>query len=151
MRFDLAAGGGEWFTFFTSEIKEDGQIVYNKPENDAAQVCLRVADEETIDKIRGTTRTIKKEFVYNPKTRAMERVVYEEQTPEQSREERRLTWDHAIVAWKGILDLEGNEIPCTVDNKMKLMGNPQFLRFVGRCLQLISGAAQDAEKAAEKN
>jgi hypothetical protein len=151
MRFDLNTNAGEWFPFFSSEVKPDGEVTYLDPEEGAGRVCLRIADEEVTEKIRLQTRKPTKEFVYNPKTRAMERWEGFDQTPTQAKKEREMIWDHAIVAWEDILDGNGNPIPCTLENKMRLMSNPQFIRFVGRCLQLISGASAEADKAAEKN
>jgi hypothetical protein len=62
-----------------------------------------------------------------------------------------MIWDHAIQGWEGILDKNGKEIPCTLPNKMKLMGIPQFARFVARCLQQITGANTQEAEGAEKN
>ncbi len=151
MKFDLSTGTGEWFKFFGSEIKPDGDVKYLDPEKGDGRVCLRIADSETLEIIRAETKKKVVEHVYNPKTRQMERIPYYEQTPEQEKKERSMIWDHAIQAWEGILDSKGQEIPCTTENKLKLMENPQFARFVGRCLQLISGATAEAEKIQEKN
>src|SRR3990172_2631501 len=151
MRFDLSGVQGEWFKFFRSEIKENGDVMYLYPEDDAGRVCLRIAAPETMDNIQAQTRKKVKEFVHNPKTRAMERVEYFDQTDAQEKKERELIWDYAIQAWEGILDKDGEEIQCTTENKLKLMNIPQFARFVGRCLQMISGSNAQAEEAAGKN
>lgn len=151
MKFDLTTGAGEWFPFFGSEIRTDGEIKYFDPEEGAGRVCLRVADPETLEKIQSETRKRASEFVFNPKSRQMERVTYFEQSPVQEKREREMIWDHAIMDWENILDANGNQIPCVLENKMKLMNNPQFARFIGRCLQLISGAAAEAKEASEKN
>jgi len=151
MRFDLSEVQGEWFTFFRSEIKENGDVNYLDPEPDAGRVCLRIADAEAVERIQAQTRKKKAEFVPNPKTRQMERVVYFDQTPEQEKKERELIWDWAIQDWKGILDKNGDEIPCTLENKLRLMSIPVFARFVGRCLQLITGANAQTAEAEIKN
>lgn len=152
MRFDVSGEvQGEWFKFFRSEIKENGETVYLDPEADAGRVCLRTAAPEVIESIQSKTRKKTAEFVRNPSTRAMERVVYFDQTPDQERMERELIWDHAIQGWEGMLDVSGTEIPCTSENKMKLMNIPVFARFVGRCLQLITGANASTVEGAEKN
>jgi len=141
MRFDLSDDAkGEWFKFFRSEIKENGDVTYLDPEPDAGRVRIRIAGTDVIESIREQTRKVIKEFVLNKQSRKMERVEYEDQTPEQKKKEGELIWDHAIQGWEGILDKDGNEIPCTTENKVKLMGIPQFARFVGRCLQIITGA-----------
>jgi hypothetical protein len=152
MRFDLSnEAQGEWFSFFGSEIKENGEVRYLDPEEGAGKICLRIADPEVIEKIQAQTRKKSAEFALNPRTRQMERVSFYEQTPTQEKKERELIWDHAIVDWKDILDREGEQIPCTLDNKLKLMNNPQFARFVGRCLQLITGANAQTSEAEGKN
>ena len=152
MRFDLSGESqGEWFKFFRSEIRENGEMVYLDPEPDSGRVRLRIADVEAIDKIRAQTRKVVKEFVLNPKTRQMERVEYEDQTPSQKKAENDMIWDYAITEWEGILDKNGDEIPCTPENKARLMNVPVFARFVGRCLQLITGANAGAAESAEKN
>lgn len=151
MQFDLNVSIGEWFPFFGSEIKPDGEITYLEPEKGAGQVCVRIADAETIEKIHAQTRKKVAENVLNPKTRTMERLIYFDQTPEQEKKEREMIWDHAIVEWKGILDMKGKEIPCTLENKLKLMNIPVFARFVGRCFQLIGGNTEEKKAAAEKN
>ena len=150
MRFDLEKTG-EWFTFFESEIDSNGEVKYHPPAPDAGRVCFRLADAEVIEQIYQKTRKKVSEFVFNPKTRQMEKVKSYEQTPEQERAEREMIWDYAIVDWENILDAKGKEIPCTLENKMKLMNIPKFARFAGRCLQIISGAAEAEAAAEEKN
>lgn len=153
MRFDLENSTGEWFRFFESEVKENGDVKYLDPAEDAGKVCLRIADPETLEKIQAQTRKKKEaEFVLNPKSRQMERVMFTpEQTSAQEKLERELLWDHVIVDWKNLLDVKNQQIPCTLENKMRLMNNPQFARFIGRCLQLISGAMAESKEASEKN
>jgi len=150
-KFDLESGSkGDWFRFFESKV-EDGKIIYLEPQEDAGQVCVRIADVDTLEKIQSQTRTRKEENVWNKDTRQYHHVAYTSQTPEQEKKEREKIWDHAIVDWKGILDSKGNEIPCTLENKMKLMSNPMFARFMGRCFELITGNAEDLKAAKEKN
>lgn len=152
MRFYLEDNNpGEWFTFFDSEVKEDGTILYHEPEPGAGRVCFRVADSGTMDNIYLQTRKKVAENVYNPKTRSMERITYYDQTPEQEKKERELVWDFAISGWENLKDGKGKDIPVTLENKLKLMNNPHFARFAGRCLQLITGGAAEREKALEKN
>jgi hypothetical protein len=152
MRFDLSGETqGEWFKFFDSEIKENGEIEYLAPTEDAGKVCIRLANPDFVESIQSQTKKKMAEFAFNPKTRSMERVVYFEQTPAQEKKERELIWDFAIQDWQGVLDKEGNEIPCTLENKLRLMSIPRFARFIGRCIQLISGANAEAEDISVKN
>jgi hypothetical protein len=156
-KFDLEVGSkGEWFAFFMSNVKGidesgDPKIEYLDPEPDAGRFCIRVADEKTLDEIYKQTRKKEYQFVRNPKTRAMERVAYIEQTPEQEKLERELLWDHCIEKWENILDTKGNQIPCNKENKLKLMKNPQFSRFFFKCCEVINNIAEGKVRAAEKN
>lgn len=151
MRFNLNKSIGEWFPFFTSEVGTDGEIKYNEPEKDGGRVQLRIADAETLEKIQAETRTKTAAFVKDKETRQMVRVPYIEQTPEQEKREREMIWDHAIQSWEGILDVNGAPIPCTLENKMKLMNVPVFARFIGKCLTTLSGATAEKKAAVEKN
>jgi hypothetical protein len=152
MKFDLNQNSnGVWFTFFNSDVSADGTITYHAPEKDAGRVQIRIADADTYECIQKDTRTHKHEFVYNKVTRQMERVSYVEQTSEQKRKERELIWDYAIQAWEGILDKNGNPIPCTTENKIKLMNIPVFSRFVSRCLDLINLSEEARKSELEKN
>lgn len=154
-RFDLDSGSkGDWFPFVGSTIngsdeKGEPKIEYLEPEKDAGRVKVRLADSEQMDRIHGQTRKKVSEYVHNPKTRQMERVFSFEQTPEQERRERELTWDYAIEDWENILDGQGQPIPCTPENKLKMMNIPVFARFISRCIQILSDKTGKAEL--EKN
>ena len=153
MKFKLnKSSEGEWFPIFGSEIEADGETIkYHEPlKDEKGRVCVRIADAETMDVINNLTRKKVAENIYNPKTRQMERITYYDQTPEQEKKSREMLWDHAIKAWEGILDEDGKPIPCTAEMKMKMMSDAVFARFIGRCLQIITGATPDG-KALVKN
>jgi len=153
--FDLKnAGSGEWFPFFRSEIKPDGDVTYFDPEPDAGKMQLRVADSEVMDKIQKETRTKKVDHILNKSTHKMDRDEYFDQTPEQAKLEREMIWDHAIENWEDkapFLNADGSPIERTIENKLKLMSIPICARFVGRSLQLIQGAAKEVKEASVKN
>lgn len=152
MKFDLTQGAkGEWFPFFGSEITPGGETNYLDPEPGAGRVCLRIADADTLTQIHAQTRKRKSEFVLNPQTRKMERVNYFDQSADQEEKEREMIWDHAIVDWENILDANGAPIPCTLENKLKLLSIPVFARFIGRCLQLLGEQNAEKQADAEKN
>jgi len=152
MKFDITgAAEGEWFKFFKSKIKENGEIQYLDPEENAGRVQIRISNPEVVEDIQAKTRKKVQEWVHNPKTRAMERGTYYDQTEVQEKKEREMIWDYAIQDWKNLLDKDEKEIPCTLENKLKLMNIPQFARFIGRCLQLITGANIESEEVAGKN
>jgi hypothetical protein len=135
--FDFGELDGSWFTFFTSRVKDDGNIEYDDPEEGAGRICIRPINE-FIEKYF-EDRKKKSEFVLNPKTRAMERVEYSaDMTPDERKKYHSALWDHAITAWENFLDGKGNEIKCTAENKAKMMKVPMFDRFVSRCLKVMS-------------
>jgi hypothetical protein len=151
MLFDFEAAEGEWFPFFGSHIDPvTGEPVY-EPTVEDAKVRIRSIAPFVEERFSKKKRTF--EFVLNPKTRAMERVgFYPEQTAEEARAERDDLWDYAIVDFEGFKDSKtGEVIPCTRDNKLKLMKVPVFDRFVARCQQLLSSAGIKDREDAEKN
>lgn len=157
MIFDLEnSNGGEWFTFFTSKIKEDGTVVYDEPEEGAGRVCFRVADTDSIEKIYNQTRTTIREWVWpkNDQGKVIGNPVRAsgyDQTATQEKKERELIWDYAIVDWEGLNDAKGKPIPVTLENKLKLMKIQSFARFAARCLQLISTATAEKKEAEIEN
>ena len=62
-----------------------------------------------------------------------------------------MLWDYQIVNWK-IIDPNGKDIPCTLENKLLMMGHSsEFAEWVVKCLnQMASDEEKDKEKS-EKN
>lgn len=152
--FDLSKlGVGEWFPYQDSIVNKDGEVEWLPLDpNSKEKVCfvqpdsydLRIATE----KYRGRKINIP---VKDPDTRQMNVVPTYEQTPEQAREEGMEFWDRAITAWE-IFDPSGNLIPCTRENKYKLiMGHMPFLRFSNRSLQMLQGLKADTKEKETKN
>jgi len=151
MNFDLDTTQEEWFQFFGSHIDlNTGEVVYEDPTSDARVQIRSIAPfiEERISKRK---RMI--EHVHNAKTRQMERLSYfQEPTIEEAKAEREDTWDYAITAFENFKDKKtGEAIACTRENKLKLMKNPVFDRFVSRCLQMIASSGIEEKKESEKN
>jgi len=152
MPFDIdKIGQGERFPFMDSKVSENGEVEWLPVDTTSDEyVCFKQINPDEFREIREKYKGKKTNVpVPNPTTRAMEVVVQYEQTPEQERKERMEYWDKSIVEWN-IKTPNGAEIPCTADNKYKLVtGDQRFLRFANKCLQLIAGA-KDEEKEAEK-
>ncbi len=151
MDFNLDSTEGEWFQFFGSHIDLiTGEVVFDDPSSDARVQVRSIAPfiEERISKRKRVV-----EHIYNPKTRAMERLSnYEELTFEQLKVERDDTWDYAIIAFENFKDKKtGEAIPCTRENKIKMMKNPVFDRFIAQCLQIMASSGAEAKKETEKN
>ena len=142
---------GDWFSFFNSRLDTTtGEIVYDQPEKDAAEFRIRnmgpFLDEHRKD------RKKESKIVHNPVTRAMERVSwFEELPPDLAEKENNEAWDYAITEWRNVLSAPGTEIKCNLDNKLKLLKIPVFLRFVTRVFQIISEAGVKQKEASEKN
>ncbi|MEN6615115.1 MAG: hypothetical protein ABFD12_01015 [Syntrophorhabdus sp.] len=59
-----------------------------------------------------------------------------------------LFWDYCIVSWEKVLDANGTPIPCTKENKLKLMTlSLKFTKIVGEGLKTLTD--DEAGKAAE--
>jgi len=151
MIFDLEqCNKGEWFPFFESRINEKGKVEYDDPKPDAGRVCIRSISSFLQERIGERKR--KYEFVFNPETRAMERVgYYDEIPPAQAKKESDDVWEYAITGLENFTDKSGKPIECTRENIIKLMSIPMFDRFVGRCLQLLSNANVVAKDEADAN
>jgi hypothetical protein len=137
---------GEWFQFFNSEVLPDGKIKYHDPEPDAGKFKLRQAGYEVIKDIRAKTGTKKSEIVLNPEIKSMERVVFYDQTFEQEKREHELLWDYCIVSWDGIKDSKGNEIPVTLENKLRLVSISSVSRFINRCVEIQNSIEGELRK-----
>lgn len=148
--FTLDDTAGEWFTFFSSRIDGQGEVKYLDPLPDAGRVCVRSI--VPLIEQQQTKRKRRAEFVPNPKTRQMERVAFfDDPSPEQAKTEREDIWDYAITGFENILDADGNPIPCTRENKLKLMSLPVFDRFIARCLQILSESGVRSAEEQAKN
>ena len=63
-----------------------------------------------------------------------------------------LFWDALIVAWEGLFDGKGAEIPCTKETKALLMlTQPAFAKFVGECIDALAKGEAARAEALEKN
>jgi len=59
--------------------------------------------------------------------------------------------DKCIVRWY-LLDTDGNEIPCTRENKLLLTGNsPEFSSFISDSLEKLKKDKEDKKEEEEKN
>ena len=148
--FNLDETQGDWFEFFESHIdQKTGEPIYDDPIPGAGQVCIRDSREFWQDRL--AKRKKKHTFVLNPTTRAMERVEYYEETPEEDRKTREDSFDYVISDFKDFYDANKKPIECTRENKLKLIAIPVFDRFVARCIVLQQEAKGKHAEAIEKN
>lgn len=76
--------------------------------------------------------------------------IYEYDEPNE-RKSNELTWDYCILKWD-IKDQNENQIACTKENKIKLMGeSAMFSIFIGKSLKGLADDTVKKNKALEKN
>lgn len=154
--FDLEKlGVGEWFPYQESIVhKEDGRIEWLDVDltNDE-KICFKQPDAETMRLMRDKYKGKKvNNPVRNPETRAMEIVTTYEQTSEQEKAQSMDFWDAAITDWTIKNPKTKQVIPCTKENKYKLITMvPAFVRFCNRSLEILSGTKIEQEKAQQGN
>lgn len=150
--FDQEKEQGDWFPFFNSHYDlSTGEILYDPPEEGAAEFCFRSPAQFWQDRQKGRTKQYK--MVLNPSTRQMERVGYfDDLSPDEQQAERDDSWDYCITGIKGARWSEdGPEMECTRENKLKLVKNAAFLRYANRVLQIILETGVKVKEDAEKN
>lgn len=149
---DLSAQAeGEWFQFQDSHFDQTkGEWVFDPPTSDAR---VRVRRTESYWREKNAKRERVAEHVFNPKSRAMERISYlKEQTVAEAQADVDGAWDYAITGLENFRAKGSDgEIECTRDNKLTLMRIPAFDRFIGRCFRLLEGAEAQKKEEAEKN
>lgn len=131
MQFDLEnLNPGAWF-----------DLVEGKPKD--GRICLRVCNGKALEAIRA--KTVKARVEY----RGGQRFEYADIKEDLHSE---LVWDYCIVDWENIQDAEGNPIPCTRANKVKLMrGSILFSRVVSGALARLADDIQQRAENAAKN
>lgn len=78
--------------------------------------------------------------------------LFERETTDEDLQ-REMLHDMTIVDWEDILDVKERPIPCTKENKVRLMmmANPAFRNFVNDKLTILEKLSRDQEEAEEKN
>lgn len=111
------------------------------------RVQLRTMNAEAFKNIR--RQTTKKRVDFRKVDGTPQRFEYEEVDDDKQTD---LLWDYIIVAWEGLLDKAGNNIPCTPENKTLLMArSPYFMRFLTESLKTLTEDEQREAEASEKN
>jgi len=64
-----------------------------------------------------------------------------------------MIWDRTILDWEGIIDRNGNPIPCTYEWKVRLMlmSAPDFRDFYNEKISALVEAESGDKAASEKN
>ena len=156
LEIDFEDKGGEWFPFQMSTVNDDFEPVFAPPQSDIENgpaVCVRQADSTFFEKLQKKTRQRKVDHVLNKKTRQMDRVVSFEPIDEAAaQEESDALWDYCIVGIRKFKDKNtGEELRGTKEDKVGLMKNQLFARFVNKCLKDLAASSGVVLKAETEN
>lgn len=69
---------------------------------------------------------------------------------EDSKTATRLTWDYCIVDWKNV-QLDGQEMECNTENKLKMVSCTDFAKFIGDCITELVETNKTLEETRAKN
>lgn len=122
---------GAWFDFDDAEIK------------------LRAPNNDFLSSV--SKECVREKKLYKKKNRVGDLQLMKE-TETDDDKLKAMIWDYTIMEWKNIKTQNGEDIPCTKENKVKLMGgSPKFYHFVDSAVdQLSSDQSKEAEDL-EKN
>lgn len=136
MRFDM------------DNLNPPTRFYFDDTKQDEGWVDLRVVTAGGVSDVVDQTTKKRVEYKLNTATKKMERIEFTETDDNALVEE---LWDKGIVDWL-LLSTAGNPIPCTKENKIKLMSeNPQFNSFVNKGLASLSNYEDVEVEEAEKN
>lgn len=111
------------------------------------RVKLRPMTADVLKAIR--KQSVKKRVEFKKVEGTPHRFEFEEVNEDMQNE---LFWDHIIVAWEGLVDGKGADIPCTKENKLKLMmRSVKFSQFITESLKALADDEAKQAEASEKN
>ena len=120
---------GVWFHFDEKEPAKGG-------------FCVRPLDSNALDAISKETTTEKNVFKNGKRFRTKD---------VDTNKDRELTIDYTLPDWK-VIDKDGKEIPCTIENKMSLIcKSPWHQRFYTYCLNTALDIEIKHQQKAAKN
>jgi hypothetical protein len=111
------------------------------------RIKLRLCPPDKIEELRKRCTTVEKKAVEHKKSRQMQIVA--DVTFDENVFSRLVNCD-SIVDWD-LTDVNGEAIPCTDENKVKLMGVIPFIQFVGECLKELTVQAGIKQESEIKN
>lgn len=151
MFVNLDVEAGHRFQFFTSTVNpENNTPVYNPPAGDG---YFTLRSMQPYFEAQGAKRKKVREFVFNPKTRAMDCVTYlPELSEKENNEQMEGAWDYAIISFEGFNDKKtGAVIECNPQTKVSMSKVPVISRFLSRCFQIIDEESVSVEANLTKN
>jgi hypothetical protein len=94
----------------------------------------------------------KVEYRKDPQTRQMQRLTYFDSTDEQRDRFNEEIWDFSIKEWNLTGKSKEDKVPCTRENKVKLMrGSPKFAQWIAECLEKMRADLQVYYEEEQKN
>lgn len=122
-----------------SSKNEGTWFYFDENQEDLGSICIRILSEPESRRINKLT--------IKTKTKFKQGVRYEERK-EDEKLSSRLMWDYVITDWKNI-SIDGEVAECNIDNKVKLMANPNFMYFITECVGTLNDDAESGKNLAK--
>lgn len=114
------------------------------------EICI-LSDKEQISLMRECGMEVKESFQPNPYTEKIERIEYMPADLEKMDTFLDKVWDRTITDWH-FMTPKGEKIPCTAENKGKLMsGSDEFRQWIDECVKGLQPAREERKKELGKN
>lgn len=128
-------------------------IRFDWPEDQSGEwIELRLpseADKKTFFEKAGVKEKV--EYRTDKKTRMIQRITFFDSTPEQRDQYDEELWDFMIANWNMITPSD-DHIPCTRENKVKLMRrSPRFRTWIDSCIEKMEADILRYQESIEKN
>jgi len=115
---------------------------FDETQQDLGGICLRMPTSAEYDDIRRLTVRAGKPDYHRGQRYETEKI--------NEKLSQKLSLRKFIVDWKGI-QLDGQPIECTDENKEKMVQIPDFQLFLGDCLEKLTETNKTIEEARVKN
>ena len=121
-------------------------------DGDKEWVDLRLASDSDTEKLRKKAGIkMKTEYRRDARRGQLQRLEYLDADEEKLGKFAELLNDHVISDWC-LLTKEGEKIPCTTENKIKLLrGSPKFSEWIADCLEKLRLDTKTQEDKERKN
>jgi hypothetical protein len=123
------------------------------PGDDSGQEWVLISQpnrKELLEIIKKSNIKQTAEFKLDPKTKVYQRVQYIDSDLDRDLVFSELMLDLIIVDWN-FVDLEGEPIPCTKENKILMASNIPFRTWIDECIEVIKTGKKQAFEEEIKN
>jgi hypothetical protein len=129
--------------FDLEELNPATMFYFDDDDESKGGVELRVLNKDALDDIN--RKCFKKKVEYKKGQR------YEFVEPNEKLNMEMIV-DYTITGWAGVTDKDGAIIPCTLENKVKLMnGSMFFTQFYSAKMEILNQAIAEQGEALSKN